>query len=69
MSGWQHQRAFVVRFDAATTDADSEVFLGHVEHVASGERRQFRSSEELVKFFAETLSKLKEESWRKVDVT
>lgn len=68
MNEWQHQRAFVVRFNAAT-DRDSEVFLGHVEHVASGQRRQFRSSEELVEFLAETLSKLKEESWRKVDVT
>ena len=60
MSGWQHQGAFVVRFNAAT-DTDARIFLGNVEHVASGERRQFSSLEELLKFMAATLTDVKNE--------
>ena len=57
MSGWQHQGAFVIRFNAAT-DAHAHVFEGHVEHVASGARAHFSSLEEMLEFMTEVLTDL-----------
>jgi len=57
MSGWQHQGAFVVRFNAGT-DAHTHVFEGHIEHVASGARAHFSSLEEMLEFMTEILTDL-----------
>jgi hypothetical protein len=57
MSGWQHQGAFVVRFNAAT-NAHAHLFEGHVEHVASGARAHFSSLEEMLEFMTEALKDL-----------
>lgn len=58
MSGWQHQGAFVVRFNGYT-DARAYLFQGHVEHVASGERVHFSSLEEMLEFMTVTLQDLR----------
>jgi hypothetical protein len=49
------ERAFVVQFRAQTA-AGADIFVGRIEHMASGEATRFGSAEDLLAFVAKMLA-------------
>ena len=60
MNRLPHKTAFVVRFDA-TSDIESGVIEGKVEHIASFKTERFQSLEELLTFIGLMLSDARSE--------
>ena len=58
MEGWQTKAAFVVQF-REDPDIASGRLEGKVEHIASYETLRFHSVEELLAFFAQVLSEVR----------
>jgi hypothetical protein len=60
MGRWQYNAGFVVQF-RDDADIEARLFEGKVEHIASHEAMKFHSIEELLRFMASVLARVRQD--------